>query len=346
MIVLGDYAAIHGIDSRGLRESFADEAVVLNLEGAITEKNSDRLRKKQVVFNVTDVIPFLKSLNVKAVTLANNHFYDIGDSSGHCQELLARESIAAVGAGDSVGQARLPAVIDDHGTTYVLCPFCWSVTNGRPARINRRGGVNPLTKDNVERCIREAKAQYPGAKIILVMHWGIELEKYPEPMHIRLAHYALDHGADMIIGHHPHIIQPVEVYKGKYIFYSIGNFYIEEDVYFNGRLRYPRLAREALAVELKGDSVSALKLVRNDQGVSVSKKMDMEDVVREYGFPAREETYDVWFKKHRVKSKLIPIWYDPDALASNKMKDAFCALRNAAVQILFALHLKKGRKRE
>ena len=68
--------------------------------------------------------------------------------------------------------------------------------------------------------------------IAVYPHWGIEKFRYPEPADRNLAHRIIDAGADIIVGHHPHIIQPIEIYKGKYIIYSIGNFILPQTVYY------------------------------------------------------------------------------------------------------------------
>ena len=71
--------------------------------------------------------------------------------------------------------------------------------------------------------INELKKENPDL-IITSFHWGIERDAFPEERQIELAHMAIDNGADLVIGHHPHVLQGIEKYKGKYILYSLGNF--------------------------------------------------------------------------------------------------------------------------
>jgi gamma-polyglutamate biosynthesis protein CapA len=65
--------------------------------------------------------------------------------------------------------------------------------------------------------------------LIVAAHWGIEYQTYFHPTQQRLAHEFIDAGADVILGHHPHVIQPIEVYNNKLIFYSLGNFVFDQD---------------------------------------------------------------------------------------------------------------------
>ena len=80
-------------------------------------------------------------------------------------------------------------------------------------------GKKQQVKENIA-ALKEA-----GAELIIVnFHWGIELEYVPNETQKKLAHLAIDEGADLVIGHHPHVLQGIEKYKGKYIAYSLGNF--------------------------------------------------------------------------------------------------------------------------
>jgi poly-gamma-glutamate synthesis protein (capsule biosynthesis protein) len=80
--------------------------------------------------------------------------------------------------------------------------------------------------------IKALKKKYPNYSIIVNIHWGIENVYFPEPKKRDLAYEIIDAGVDLLIGHHPHIVQPIEMYKGKYIFYSLGNFYFHDIHYY------------------------------------------------------------------------------------------------------------------
>ena len=80
--------------------------------------------------------------------------------------------------------------------------------------------------------VKEVKAKYPECKLVVHIHWGVEDVYYPEPEKIELGHKIVDAGADLIIGTHPHIIQPLEIYNGKHIFYSLGNVITSYSIHY------------------------------------------------------------------------------------------------------------------
>ena len=73
--------------------------------------------------------------------------------------------------------------------------------------------------------INAIKKEYPNVKIATIFHWGFEYNTVPMPLDIKFSHSCIEAGADLIIGHHPHVMQPMEKWRGKEIYYSLGNFY-------------------------------------------------------------------------------------------------------------------------
>ena len=344
MIVLGDFAATHYVDFNELKMALPNDITVVNLEGAITDQDPNMLLHKSIVFNTKESLAALKDLNTKLVTAANNHFFDLGNKVNFSQECLRQNGIRMVGAGEHLAEANQGVFLTENGTEYIILSFCWHVTGGRNARVHRPG-VAPAEKNNVKACIYQAKKDHPKAQIVLVMHWGIELEVYPEPMHIELAHYAIDCGADIIIGHHPHCTQPIENYKGKYIFYSIGNLYIEENTYFGGRLDYPAYAHVSFAVRLSEGNITVYCLSAENNTVKCTDCLTSGETEKRYGLPPfGESDYSVWFRQHRKKKRFIPVYDHLDAEFGNACKDLFLKLRGSAIKVLMVLHIKNGRK--
>lgn len=344
MIFLGDYANSGFVDLHELVKEFLNEICIVNLEGAVARKDEMSACKKTVVFNTERSIQMLNGINTKLVTMSNNHVFDLGNHVKYSKEALSRIGISAIGAGENIEQANEPFYIVEDGQEYVIFSSCWNVTGGKIASTHR-SGVAPVTKKNIENCIKKAKEEKPGAKVIFILHWGIELELYPEPMHIELAHHAIDCGADLIIGHHPHCIQPIEKYKDKYIFYSIGNFYMEEHKYFNGRLDFPKFAHTSLAVRLTDGKITVYCLSAKKNTVKCNEILDSNEALNRYGFPPFEgKDYAAWFRQHRKKNKFVPIYYSLDAKFENLYKDKFLKLRGSAIKLLMFLHIKNGRK--
>lgn len=346
MIVVGDLASIEQPDFSGIADAFANEALVANIEGAVaadaTEEQIQRNKKKTILFNSEASIEAACKLHLKAAVLANNHVFDLGQNLESSFAFFRQHGVAYCGAGATCEDAGEAILLTDCGQEYAILSFCWDVTGGKPA-TNQHGGTNPLTKENIQKCIGKAREQYRNAKIIAIMHWAIELEKYPEPMHVKQARWAIDCGADIVIGHHPHRIQMVDEYKGKSIFYSIGNFYIEEGAYFDGRLQYPECAKESMAVRIMPDKIRVLLLYKRKDQIVFTEEISFHEAKQRFSFPTIDVDYDHWFKKNRVKKKAIPVFYDDSEIVVNHMKTWFLSARALLIQALLALGLKRGR---
>ena len=183
---------------------FADDDLsIVNMEGTLTEAAA-REDKTYAFKGDADYARVLAAGNVEAASLANNHSRDYGEQSYH-------DTVAAVEAAgvSTFGYDRI-AYFDAKGVKVALIGT-YVLAEGM--------GV----EDETVASIREA--QEAGAQIIAVYaHWGIEREYIPEDTQIELAHAAVDAGAHLVVGSHPHVIQGYEKYRGRYIVYSLGNF--------------------------------------------------------------------------------------------------------------------------
>lgn len=346
MIVVGDLASIKRPDFTGIEEAFANEALVANIEGAVavnaTEEQIQREKKKTIVFNTEASIEAACKLHLKAAVLANNHYFELDQDLEDSFSFFRQHDIAYCGAGKTCEDAGKAILLIDRGQEYAIISFCWDVTGGKPA-TNKHSGINPLTKENIQRCIEKAREQYRNAKIIAIMHWAIELEKYPEPMHIKQARWAIDCGADIVIGHHPHRIQAVDEYKGKPIFYSIGNFYMEEGTYFNGHLQFPECTKESLAIRIRPEKISILLLDNRMDKLFFREEISFHEALERFSFPTINGDYGKWFKKNRIKKKAIPVYYDDSKIVVNQVKTWFLSARALLIRALISLGLKRRR---
>lgn len=180
-----------------------DDITFANFEGTLT--TLDTRENKQYAFkgapSYTDI---LLDGSIEAVTLANNHSSDYGAQS----QTDTKEYLAAAGidycTGDEIIVREVNGVKVGLIGIYVLDE-----------------GMGK--EEQVKSTISDAKAQ--GAQVVAVaFHWGTEKSESPDETQISLAHTAIDSGADLVVGHHPHVLQGIEVYEGKYIVYSLGNF--------------------------------------------------------------------------------------------------------------------------
>jgi len=192
--------------------------VMVNCENAITE--ADKKVKKKFNFKMEPrQTEIFRRNNIHLVTIANNHVFDYGkEGLFDTIKNLNKYDIEHVGAGANLEQARAPVEKIINGKKLSFLAY----GNYSPATATSPGVVYRNPKYVIED-IHRAKAK--GADLVIInFHWGNENSRYPTKSDQLLAHLAIDNGADIIIGHHPHVIQPVEIYKNKIIAYSLGNF--------------------------------------------------------------------------------------------------------------------------
>lgn len=189
---------------RNVQPIFAqDDLTIVNFEGTLTE--SEEREDKQFAFKAAPAYAeILTAGSVEAANMANNHSKDYGEQS-YTDTIKALEDRGIT----TFGYDRL-AVMDIKGVkvgllgTYVL-----------------REGLG--IKDSMIANLESLKEQ--GAQIIIAsFHWGSEKAYEPDSTQIELAHAAIDNGADLVLGHHPHVLEGIEEYQGKNIVYSLGNF--------------------------------------------------------------------------------------------------------------------------
>lgn len=157
-----------------------------------------------------------------AVCLANNHIMDYGtDGFYDTIEFLEKEGIPYYGAGKTENSCNNPLLLEIDGTTLGLCGYVCESTSPILAGENQPGVVVP----NIERIRKDIDAAAAaGAEFQVVsMHWGEEEKYLPKPDDISLAHKILDAGADLIVGHHAHRIQPYNKRSNGTVFYGLGN---------------------------------------------------------------------------------------------------------------------------
>lgn len=172
----------------------------------------------------------LKALNINAVSLANNHSCDCGvESMLKMLEQLHANGVKTIGAGKNDIEARQPAVFEKNGETLAIVGCC----KDDPYALGTlyfatasEGGLYRLDEKTIVPQIKELKHQYNY--VAVVVHWGVEHMWLPECNDVAIAKKMIDAGADMIIGGHPHHIQPMVTYKKKPIYYSLGNFHFPD----------------------------------------------------------------------------------------------------------------------
>ena len=164
----------------------------------------------------------LKKAGFSVLTLANNHIMDFGSRGlQETLEHLDRHAISYAGAGGDIEAARKPALLERNGKKVAFLSYSLTHPVEFFAGVDRAG-----TAPGYSRYFREdiRKARSSADYVVVSFHWGAERAVHPKPYQTETARRAVDAGADLVIGHHPHVLQGVERYRGGLILYSLGNF--------------------------------------------------------------------------------------------------------------------------
>lgn len=156
------------------------------------------------------------------VSLANNHTLDYGrDALLETMEILKKNGIKYAGAGKSSQEAHKPSIIEKNGLKIAFLAYSIFISDGGRSKKDS-DFIAYIDSKAIAEDISNAKKT--ADVIIVSFHWGDECVDIPSKSQKNLAHLAIDNGASIILGHHPHVLQGFEVYKGKVIAYSLGNF--------------------------------------------------------------------------------------------------------------------------
>lgn len=193
-----------------------------NLECVISAKG--RAESKPYTFRAPKrALPLLKKY-FGAVSLANNHTGDFGKAAfADMLDSLDRQHIPYFGGGRNLRDAHQPLIRDIKGRRIGLLAYNGFFPRSFEAQPDSPGNAW-LDEDYVIDGIRKAKQESGVDFLIVYPHWGWEYQKTASERQVRMAHLMIDSGADAVVGGHPHVTQNIEVYNGKPIFYSLGNF--------------------------------------------------------------------------------------------------------------------------
>ena len=189
--------------------------------------NNPSWHTKGTVFSANPkFIDGLANAGIDYVSLANNHIRDAG-GAGLLQTItnVKKRGIAVSGAGKNLAAARTPAILEAAGTRVAILGYD-AIAGGYHATATKIGSAGlsaPAVKADV------AAARTAGADVVIVYpHWGTEYDPTPFANQKKLAEMIIDNGADMVIGNHAHWAGAMEVYKGKPIWYALGNFVFDQ----------------------------------------------------------------------------------------------------------------------
>ena len=205
----------------------SSDFVVANLECPATKREQPNFKK--FIFRAEpEWLSTLRCHGITHLNLANNHSIDQGRGGlMDTKKNIEQEKMIAVGAGQNMQEAMKPVLLaSSPRNIYLLSSLRMPLENY--AFLPDKPCVSQESHDSLLTRLRRLRTAEPHALIILSLHWGIEHTLIPTPMQRQQAHEYIDAGADALICHHTHTLQSIETYKGKPIYYSIGNFIFDQ----------------------------------------------------------------------------------------------------------------------
>lgn len=204
---------------------------VANLEGPVTDRGTLSGSVYSFRFEPVGTINALSFAGIDLVSLANNHIWDYGVVGlTDTVDYLKQAGIGYAGAGREVGEANEPyqvkigdANVAFFSYTTLYSSSLWATTD--------RPGVSSFTNERAVAAVREFSQKKAADVVVVLMHWGDEYATSSNSGQKELGRALIDAGADLVVGHHPHVVQEVERYEGTrsgWIAYSLGNFVFDQ----------------------------------------------------------------------------------------------------------------------
>jgi poly-gamma-glutamate synthesis protein (capsule biosynthesis protein) len=270
-----------------------------NLECPIAEKG-EPLPGKGIFFRADPQAAVeLKNAGFNLVSLANNHAVDYdSEALNETFYLLKKNNIDWVGAGENIDQALRPKIVNKNGIKIGILGFTdmadiyFSYSYKRTFRAKENiSGVAPMIESLM---LQEVKKLKDKVDVVVVsIHWGTEYVYQPNIKQINLAHKLIDAGVDLIIGHHPHILQGIEKYKHGLIAYSLGNCIFDQ---------YKSYTKQGLMLDVEFNnlgikSFKVLPLKINDCQVKIVDDSEKEKILSKLSDLSRKLNNTVFVDK-------------------------------------------------
>lgn len=207
-----------------IKKKFKNYEIFVNLENVLlSKKTKPKNIQKFNLYSDTEFADFLSKYNIKNICLSNNHIFDFG-YNGFLQttKSLKKRNISFFGAGKNIKEAQKPITLKNKNKKCFVFGLSY-----KPCATNTKPGVFDFKDIKSLNYIKKYKKKNKSSFIIIYCHSGLELFEYPLIKDEKIYKKFIDNGADIIIGSHPHRTQGFEKYKNKFIFYSIGDLFVE-----------------------------------------------------------------------------------------------------------------------
>lgn len=220
-------------------------------------------------------IEILKSSGFNTFSLANNHSLDYGrEALKDTKAILDENGFVSLGVGENQKDAIKPVIVKKKDTVFAFFSHVLLPLEGIVYSENLFGPSQAKIKE----ICREIKEARKNADIIIVsFHWGTEYKSLPSKEQIEYAHKVIESGADIVIGHHPHVIQSIEKYKDSIIIYSMGNFLFDQH-------KKRQKQSFVFCADFKDKKISNLFLiptVTNNYSVEFARNSQFEDIYKD-----------------------------------------------------------------
>ncbi|MDQ3244954.1 MAG: CapA family protein [bacterium] len=227
------------------------DIVFANLEGTASDKGKSIGNLYSFRMDPS-VVPALKGAGINILSVANNHVGDWGlPAYIDTLERLKENEILYTGGG-TLAKAEQPTIIEKYGMKIGFLGFTDVGPNYMKVEEDRIG-ILLASNPKFEQIIKNASSQVDY--LVVSFHWGVEYKKIHNARQEELAHKAIDNGAKIIVGHHPHVIQDTEVYKNGFIAYSLGNFIFDQ--------KFSTDTMQGMMLELKLGRLGNLSVKKN-----------------------------------------------------------------------------------
>lgn len=221
-------------DNAGIQYAFSDVSPIFescdiafaNLETCVSTRGESEKKEGFGFQSSPDKLEVYTAAGIDIVSVANNHVRDFGmDALYDTFDNLNKYGIEYIGGGRNITEARALKIMNANGYKVGFVGYNMIMHDSTWYATDTRAGIAGLDLTNEEEILAEIREYDKQCDILIVsIHWGLEYLTEALGEQEILAHALADNGVDLVIGHHPHVLEPIEMYKGAPIFYSIGNF--------------------------------------------------------------------------------------------------------------------------
>jgi poly-gamma-glutamate capsule biosynthesis protein CapA/YwtB (metallophosphatase superfamily) len=227
----------------------AADITVGSLDGSLSDESTPMPCPESMnLIGPTRMVEGLQFAGFDVISVAANHIKDCGEKGYECNSkalldtihTLTEADIQPVGVGNTLAESRLPVVVERNGIRFAFLGI--NQIDQRVWASENIPGTAPLSDVYIEKIKAEIISAKQIADVVIVLpHWGVEHDIEPQEIQRAWAQEFIDAGASLVVGNHPHIVQPLETFSDKLIFYSLGNFVFDQGDDFQ---------RESIVVEV------------------------------------------------------------------------------------------------